>query len=175
MVNYKTIDDAIYEVAAEQIGKQQINPTVSLILLTSGVAMMASAHFVEIIRASTLLANTTFLAGALVAAVGLVKGIVDFTKRRKLYYKPNGSELRRYELLFDTPYLMKVRECVNDGDMASLAGIPHSDSSPVKAVIYKTEDDDVMMTQAFQYKKPLTETKFFSKGSFTFADSLAVR
>ena len=173
MRNYKIIDDAIYEVAAEQIVKSRRNPTASLIVLLAGLAMLASVYFVGAVKASPILTNSMFLMGALATGFGVVKGIVDFTRRRKLYYKPSGSELRRYELTFDMPYLMKVCQCVSDGDMASLAGIPHSESSPVKAVVYKTADNDVMMTQAFRHREPLTETRFFGKGSFTFADRLA--
>lgn len=173
MKNYKAIDDAIHEIAAEQIVKRRRNPTAALIIMVAGLAMLASTYYVDIVRITPLLSNAMFIVGALAAGFGLVKTVVDIARRRKLYYKPSGSELRRYELLFDMPYLLKVCQCVDEGDMASLAGLPHSDSSPVKAVVYKTADNDVMMTQVFQYQKPLTETRLFSKGSFTFSDRLA--
>ena len=172
MKNYRKIDDVITEIAVEQIEKRRKNPTASLIILILGLAMLASTYYVDAIRMSGMLSNAMFLIGIVATGLGLIKAIVDFTSRRRLYYKPSGTELRRYELLFDMPYLWKVCQCVNDGDLASLAGIPHSDSSPVKAVIYKTADNDVVMTQAFESQRPLTETRFFQKGAFTFTERL---
>lgn len=167
MNNYKTIDDAIYEIASQQIEKRRRNPTLSFILLAAGVLILGSVFHVEAIGRSVLLERILSFAGILLASVGLVKMIVDFTSRTKLYYKPSGSELRRYEFRFDTPYRMRVCQALTEGDLASLSGIPKGHSSDVKAVIYKTIDNAILMTQVFDSKRPLTETKIFRNGNFT--------
>lgn len=173
MKTYKTIDDAIYEIAAEQIEKRRRNPTAWLILLFAGLALAGSVYFFDGIVENSTVANIMLLTGMLAAVAGLVKTIINFTSRSKLYYKPSGSALRRYELRFDMPYMMKVRQCLEDGDLAALARLPHGRSADVKAVIYKTEDNGVMLGQAFGFKKPLGETKIFEKGAFTLTERLA--
>lgn len=173
MKTYKTIDDAIYEITAKQIARRRKNPTLSLVLLFAGLAIAGSVYFFDGIIENSTLGQVLFFVGMIAAFAGLIKTILDFTSRGKLYYKPSGSVLRRYELRFDTPYMMKVRQFMEEGDLASLAGLPHGRTADVKAVIYKTEDNGVMMGQIFGSQRPLGETKLFRKGDFTLTEKLA--
>ncbi len=167
MKNYKIIDDAIYEIAAQRIGRIRKNPATGLTLLAVGLLLVAAIRFVGIVGQETTLGKALMLAGLILTAVGIVKVVIDFTSRGRLYYKPSGSELRRYEIAFDTPYTMKVCQAVDSGDLAALSGIPRGRTSGVKAVIYKSTDNGVIMTQVLESRRPLTETRIFESGNFT--------
>lgn len=172
MKNYKIIDDAIYEIAAQRIGRRRRNPTAGLTVLGAGLLLIGAVHLVGEIGRDTALGQGLLLAGLILAFAGLVKAIIDFTSRGKLYYKPSGSELRRYEIRFDTPYTMKVCQALVSGDFASLSGIPHGRTSSVRAVIYKSTDNGIIMTQVLESQKPLTETRMFEGGNFTLSGIL---
>lgn len=167
MKNYKIIDDAIHEIAAQRIGRIRKNPAGGFIVLIVGLLLIAAVLFVDAIGLGTTLGKSLMLVGLVLAFAGLVKVIVDFSRRAKLYYKPSGSELRRYEIAFDTPYTMKVCQAVTSGDLAALSGIPRGRTPGVRAVIYKSTDNGVIMTQVLSSRKPLTETRLFEKGNFT--------
>lgn len=166
MKTFKAIDDAINDVASRNIVRRRRKPTASLILIIAGILIWILAYS-HVAGRGTLVEQGLTLSGIVIACAGLIKMVVDITSRGKIYYKPSGSELRRYELRFDTPYRMRVCQALMEGDLASLTGIPRGHSEAVKAVIYKTEDNDIMMTQVFESKKPLTETRLFEKGKFT--------
>ncbi len=172
MKNYKIIDDAIYEIAAQSIERCRRNPAVGLTLLIVGLLLIVAVHFVDAIGQDTTLGKVLMSAGLILALAGLVKVIIDFSSRAKLYYKPSGSELRRYEIAFDTPYTMKVCQAVTSGDLAALSGIPRGRTSGVRAVIYKSTDNGVIMTQVLESRKPLTETRIFESGNFTISGLL---
>lgn len=168
MKTYKTIDDAIYEIAPRNIVRRKRKPTASLVLMIAGILIWIAAYTYVAGQPRDIL----ILTGIVVACAGVVKMVIDITRRAKLYYRPSGSELRRYELWFDTPYRMRVCQALMEGDLASLAGIPKGHSEAVRAVIYKSEDDGVLMTQVLESKRPLTETRIFEKGKFTLTINL---
>lgn len=165
MKTYKTIDEAIHEMATGQIGVRRRMPVVSMIIFFAGIAIIGSVYYIGAIRENPMVANVMLLAGILTACIGVAR-IIMVLRNRILYYIPSGSELRRYELPFDTPYLMKVCQCIDEGNLEALRGIPRGKSSGLKAVIYKTEDNDVLFSQAMDSSRPLTEAKLFPKGTF---------
>lgn len=176
MKTYRTIDDAIYKIANEKIVKRRRNPAAAMIVSAAGLAVMGIGYFGGALLAPAL-SSGMIIAGSVMAVAGIAKTIVDLSDKGRPYYKPNGEKLRRYVLIFDTPYRMKVCQCVNDGDLDALTGLPHGKSPSVVAVIYKTAQNDIAMTQVFVHEsrecRPLTETKIFEKGQFTLTRSLA--
>lgn len=175
MKTYKTIDDAIYEVANEQVVRRRRNPAAAMIVLIMGLAVMGLGYFAAN-ALNPALASGMILSGFVLAFAGMVKTIIDLSDKGRPYYKPSGEKLRRYELIFDTPYRLKVCQCVNDGDLDALTGLPHGRSASVVAVIYKTAHNDVAMTQVFdrepRKRRPLTEMKMFEKGQFILTERL---
>lgn len=164
MKNYKIIDDAIYEVAEQRIERCRKNPAAGLTVLAIGLLLSGAVY---VVGYNTILGKGLLLVGLILAAAGVVRVALDFSCREKLYYTPSGSELRRYEIPFDTPYTMKVCQAVASGDLASLSGIPRGRTSSVRVVVYKSTDNGVIMTQVLQSQKPLTETRIFENGNFT--------
>ena len=173
MKTYKIIDDALYEIASQRIARRRRNPTAALVVLVAGLLLLGSVYYADILGQNVILARIVTLTGLLAVFAGVVKSVIDFSSRGKLYYKPSGSEIRRYELIFDTPYAMKVCEALAEGDLAALSGIPKGRTSSLKAVIYKTTDNGIIMTQAFEAQKPLTEPRIFEEGNFTLLGRLA--
>lgn len=175
MKTYKTIDDAIYDVANEQVVKRRRNPAAAMLILVVGLAVMGLGYFAGNLLAPAL-SSAMILTGFVLAFAGVVKTVIDLSDKGRPYYKPSGEKLRRYELIFDTPYLLKVCQCVNDGDLDALTGLPHGKSASVVAVIYKTAQNDVAMTQVFDHesrkRRPLTEMKIFEKGQFVLTERL---
>lgn len=173
MKTYKTIDDAIYEIANEQIIKRRRNPAAAIIILVAGLAVIGIGYFGE--RPAPF--SWMIIAGFIMALAGIVKIVIDLLDKGRPYYKPNGEKLRRYELIFDTPYRLKVCQCVNEGDLDALTVLPHGKSASVVAVIYKTAQNDIAMTQVFDHdprrRRPLTEMKMFEKGQFVLTQKLA--
>jgi hypothetical protein len=172
MKKYQIIDKAIHEVGAGQIARYRRSPALALLLLIFGIAIVASVWAFGIVAISQTAARAMVVAGGLVFVAGVIRAILDFNTK-KLYYKPSGSQMRRYERIFDAPYLMKVCQCLDEGDFAALSRLPHGHSPSVKAIIYKADDDAVMAGQAFGYQKPVTETKLFERGSFTVSERFA--
>lgn len=175
---YQSIDETIYSIDPDNIVCKKKSPLMALLFLFIGADFFAVNYLVPGIYNNPDLSSAVLMAGAVFGLIGIVKLLMNlYGKSAVPVYKPSGERLKRYELFFDAAYRDTVNKYVQAGDFDALVGLPHSESSAILVVIYKTSTGDILLAQVFEYvpyhHEPVTDTLVFDKSRYRLSGDIA--
>lgn len=148
--DYKSIDEAVFELQDIKRGKKSISGALCAIVV--GIAMVAACYLMPQGDAGANIASTLLLLGGVLAVGGIVVAAVRLgSKNGAPYYVPTGKPLKRCEVFYDEKSVPRVMECLRTGDLKALRDIPKGDNSAVILVCYWDKDGQIAVCQLQRY------------------------
>ena len=148
--NYKSIDEAVFELQDVKRGKKSIFGAFCALAL--GVMMIAACYVLPQEGGGANVSSTLLLCGVILAAAGAVLTAVRLgSKNGAPYYIPTGKAMKRFEVFYDDGNMQRVLECLESGAFDALSEIPKGDSSAAILVCYRDRDGRIAMCQLQRY------------------------
>lgn len=163
---FQSIDDVLYQVAAEEIGRRKKNPVLPLLVGVAGSALAVWSLTASSMADKGNLSSMLMLTGGLIALAGFIKAGVSITSSVPVY-KPTGERIFRRELYYDAVSKFPLCAAVEGADMEKLARIPRTSSTGgVLLTVYATESGSFTAVQVSEYIphafEPVTDTVKFT-------------
>ncbi len=154
------IDNSLYEAGKDFLGKKRKKFIIPILAILVGVAITI---VVEIFMSGHIYSNTGRMLGYMISITGLSLFVVNIKNKYVPYYLETGKKLWRYEYTFNQNQRDCIIEYINKGNIQSLEDLPKGKSAPIKVIVYRTQEEDLMLVQALESThssyKPITDIK----------------
>ncbi|MCD8072027.1 MAG: hypothetical protein LUE10_02410 [Alistipes sp.] len=170
MSEQKIIHEAIYDLGIDGVEPRRQSPITAGVITLAGLIIFILS-FIGPIGSNPNLKSGFALCGILVLAAGIIKLCSVYAGKGKPYYKPAGGFMRKYEVTAEAAQKENIRRLLTEGKLSQLGKIPPGEASAVKAVIYRSPDDELAVAQMLEYVphayRPATGIIILKKGDFS--------
>ncbi|MBQ4279917.1 MAG: hypothetical protein IJC16_08200 [Rikenellaceae bacterium] len=166
MNTYRSIDEALYEVADGTVIRKKRNLVIPAVVMVVGALIAAFSDRIDIFFPRVDLAAALMLSGGVLCITGLINLIVDATSKTGVpVFAETGEKLQRHQLFYDTHKKGELCNCFESGDFSKLSKIDKSSVSAVILTVYSTKSGSMAMAQVSEFVPhqfvPVTGIKMF--------------
>lgn len=151
MTKNLTIDDSLFEVGKDFLGKKRRKLFVPILIILAGITLTIIIENLSFGLFEYIFSNTAKMFAYMVSIAGLTSLIISFRYKNIPYYLKTGKKLWRYEYMLHHDQREHVIEYVNTGNLNLIESLPKRNPFSIKVIVYKTQQEDLFFMQAFEY------------------------